>query len=226
MYNLIYFKLTGIGYYTALDFAMRGAKVILACRNKEAAEEARTKIIKETNNSRVFVKIIDLASLESVRSFAKDFNATEDRLDILVNNAGAGGLGNKFTEDGLQITMQVNHFGHFLLTILLLDKLKKSAPSRIVNVSSKAGKYSTMSLEDLNTYSQKFLPDGQMYAHSKLCNILFTRELAKRLGNDGVIVNALHPGSVRTELLRHMPKWMQKIVFSLSTIFLKVGLIF
>lgn len=115
----------GIGYETAKEFAKRGAKVILACRNKERAEEAQRKIIEETGNTRIVVKLVDFSSLDSVRKFAEDIKASEERLDILVNNAGAGGLGKHITEDGLDITMQTNYFSSFLLSILLVGKYER-----------------------------------------------------------------------------------------------------
>lgn len=113
----------GIGYETAKEFAKRGARVILACRNKEKAEEAQRNIIKESDNTNVIVKIVDFSSLNSIRALADDINVTEERLDILVNNAGATNLGKDLTEDGLNSTMQVNYFGSFLLTILLIGEL-------------------------------------------------------------------------------------------------------
>ena len=112
----------GIGYETALDFAQRGAKVILACRNKQKAEEARKKIIDETDNDNIIVRIIDMASFDSVRAFAKQINETEDRIDILVNNAGAVELEHKRTADGRALLMQVNYLSSFLLTNLLLGE--------------------------------------------------------------------------------------------------------
>lgn len=105
-----------------MDFAKRGAKVILACRDESKAKEAVNKIRTETHNTDVVYKLLDLSSFKSVRQFAENVNASEERLDILVNNAGAGGLGDKITEDGLPIVMQINYFSHFLLTNLLLGK--------------------------------------------------------------------------------------------------------
>lgn len=189
---------TGIGYETALDFAKRGGRVILACRNYEKANNARQNIVEITGNQNVVVKILNMESLTSVRQFALDVNSSEDRLDILVNNAGAGDLPEQLTDDGLQLEMAVNYFSSFLLTNLLLDLLKKSAPSRIVNVSSAlaslyCGKFN---LENLNK------PDKMMYCKTKLCNIYFTQELAKRLEGTGVTTYSLHPGVVRTEFMR------------------------
>lgn len=110
----------GIGYVTALELAKRGARVILACRNQIEAEKARTRIIHETNNKNVIFKYVDLSNSNTIKEFAKDINETEDTIDILVNNAGAVGLGDRCTEDGLQILMQTNYYGSFLLTYLLL----------------------------------------------------------------------------------------------------------
>lgn len=113
----------GIGYETAIEFAKRGAKVILGCRNESKAQEAVHTIKKETNNPNVYYKIVNFASIASVRAFAKDILATEDRLDILVNNAGAAILGPKLSEDGISLVLQINYLSSFLLTNLLLGKL-------------------------------------------------------------------------------------------------------
>jgi len=123
-YTLYFFFIcfVGVGYYTALDFAQRGARVIIACRNENRAKDAQKKIMKATGNSNVIYKILDLSSFKSVRKFAKDINDNEGGLDILVNNAGISGPGNIITEDGYQIIMQVNHLSVFLLTHLLLGK--------------------------------------------------------------------------------------------------------
>lgn len=117
---------SGIGYETALDFAKRGARVILACRDEKRAQEACTKIIQETGNKNVLIKIVDFNSFDSVRRFAKNVLETEDRLDLLINNAGIGDIdGNKKSIDGHVLIMQVNYFSPFLLTNLLLGKYKK-----------------------------------------------------------------------------------------------------
>ncbi|KAI4461904.1 phosphatidylinositol-glycan biosynthesis class f protein-related [Holotrichia oblita] len=196
----------GLGYNTALDFAKRGARVILACRSKERAEAACSKIIKETGNKNVSYKLIDLTSLQSVRNFAEEFNKTEDRLDILVNNAALGVFEKDYTDDGIQFLLHVNHISPFLLTHLLIGKLKQSAPSRIVTVASLAGALSPMNLDNINKVPKILLftelRDAMVYGTTKLYNILFTNELARRLDGTGVTVNALHPGCVSTELFR------------------------
>ena len=172
---------TGIGKETALDFAKRGARVILACRNEDKAKDAARDIIAETGSDKVVVRIVDLASFESVRAFAKLVNETEERLDILVNNAGLSGT-YRVTEDGYESIFQVNYISHFLLTLLLMEKLKKSAPSRIVNVSSIGHhtKTAPFQLDDFILSKDKF--DGlARYTQSKLAQVVYTKELSKRL---------------------------------------------
>jgi len=187
----------GIGYATALDLACRGARVILACRNEQRGNEAVEKIKKETHNKNVVLKILDLASIKSIKNFAKDITENEKRVDILINNAGILGSGEAVTEDGLQLAWQSNHFGPVLLTLLLLDVLKKSTPSRIVNVSSGLAKISNLSLKTLNLY----VGHWGTYSDTKLANILFTQELAKKLANTNVSVFSLHPGAVATDIV-------------------------
>ncbi|EDW79840.2 uncharacterized protein Dwil_GK18888 [Drosophila willistoni] len=192
---------TGIGKETVRELAKRGATVYMACRNLEKCEEARREIVQETNNTNIYTRELDLSSFESIRKFVVGYKQEQDKLHILINNAGQMNCPKSLTKDGFEMHLGVNHLGHFLLTNLLLDYLKKSAPSRIVNVSSLAHIFGRINKKDLNSeksYSQDFA-----YAQSKLANILFTRELAKRLKDTGVTTNALHPGVVQTELLRH-----------------------
>ena len=128
---------TGIGYEAALDFAKRGANLILACRNEKLGDEAVGKIKADSKNDNVQLELLDLSSLANTRAFAQRILAKWNRLDILVNNAGIAGVDHKLTADGFETHFQVNYLSHFLLSRLLLDLLKKSAPSRIINVSSK-----------------------------------------------------------------------------------------
>ncbi|KAH8307731.1 hypothetical protein KR044_011319 [Drosophila immigrans] len=193
---------TGIGKETVLELARRGATVYMACRDKKRTEEARLDIIRETNNQNIFYRELDLASLESIRKFVTGFKSEQDKLHILINNAGVMRCPHMLTKDGFEMQLGVNHIGHFLLTNLLLDVLKKSAPSRIVNVSSLAHTRGAININDLN--SEKSYNEGDAYSQSKLANVLFTRELAKRLEGTGVTVNSLHPGVVDTDLGRHI----------------------
>jgi NAD(P)-dependent dehydrogenase (short-subunit alcohol dehydrogenase family) len=201
---------TGIGKETARGLAQLGAKVILACRDVQKAEAARTEIAATTGRGDLEVMPLDLGSKASIRAFAKKFQDTHDRLDVLVNNAGVWHTDGKTTADGLEAIFGVNHVGTFLLTQELLPLLKKSAPSRIVVVSSKLYRSGKLDFDDLQRERRKF-KSGPAYNDSKLANILFTRALARRLEGTGVTVNALHPGVVATELIRDLPWIVQKI---------------
>ncbi|XP_066551816.1 dehydrogenase/reductase SDR family member 13 [Amia ocellicauda] len=197
---------TGIGKATAVDLARRGARVILACRNKQRAEAAVLDIKKDSGSSAVVFMQLDLASLQSVRSFAETFLKTEPRLDLLINNAGVVDAGR--TVDGFGLMFGVNHLGHFLLTCLLLDRLKEGDPSRVINVSSMTHRWGQIDFDCINTHKALGLGDSfsgifKTYSHSKLCNVLFTHELAKRLQGTNVTCYSLHPGSVKTELTRN-----------------------
>ncbi|EDS35775.1 short-chain dehydrogenase [Culex quinquefasciatus] len=193
---------TGIGKETARDLLKRGAKVYLACRSLEKANQAKQELVAETGYPDVHVRQLDLSSLKSVREFAAKFLAEEPRLNILINNAGVMACPKALTEDGFEQQLGVNHLGHFLLTNLLLDRLKSCAPSRIVNLSSLAHRYGTINRQDLN--SERSYNQVTAYCQSKLANVLFTGELARRLEGTGVTAYAVHPGTVNTELPRHM----------------------
>ncbi|CAN7943294.1 unnamed protein product [Ixodes pacificus] len=191
----------GIGKETAKELARRKARVILACRNINKGQEAANEIFRETQQT-VVVKHLDLSSLKSVRDFARDIVSSEQRLDVLINNAGMALVDDKLqlTEDGYELAFQTNYLGPFLLTMLLLDLLKKTAPSRVVNVSSAlhhAG--ATDRMEERIRGTLRSSPTST-YNHTKMANLMFTIELAKRLKNDGVTVNALHPGVMETGL--------------------------
>lgn len=169
------------------------------------------KIIEETGNRIIVAKIIEMASFDSVRVFAQDINKNEERLDILVNNAGALALGNKKSKNGNSLVIQVNHYSPFLLTNLLLDLLKKSAPSRIINVSSIVAKNVFLfDLDNLDEYKSDIID----YSNSKLSNIYFTQELARRLEGTGVTSYSLHPGIVRTHIFHNTAGFL-KIFFAL-----------
>ncbi|XP_044163025.1 retinol dehydrogenase 12-like [Acropora millepora] len=213
---------TGIGKETALDFAKRGAKVILACRDEAKANQAAKDIIAETGSDKlVLVRVVDLSSFESVRAFAKLVNETEERLDILVNNAGLFGSHPSPSKDDYEMIMQVNYVSHFLLTLLLMEKLRKSAPSRIVNVSSMGSTRKDLNLQLNKDYFITLCSSSfQRYAESKLAQVLFTKELSQRLEGSGVTVYSLHPGAVRTEIWRNSPllhKPLLKQLFGMVT---------
>ncbi|XP_071355224.1 dehydrogenase/reductase SDR family member 13-like [Trachinotus anak] len=201
---------TGIGKTTAMDLARRGARVILACRDRGRAEAAIQEIVQETGNNQVIFMQLDLGSLKSVRSFVENFLRSESRLDLLINNAGLMNGGK--TEEGFGMIFGVNHLGHFLLTVLLLDRLKASGPSRVVTVASKAYSFGKVDFNCLTTHRDLALGSSdyqlfQKYCHSKLCNILFTYELAKRLQGSDVTCYSLHPGAIKTEIGRYSGFW-------------------
>lgn len=200
---------SGMGYEAAKNLAYRGAKVIIASRNETKLKRSRDEIQNVTGNKNVTYGILDLASLKSVRNFANEVN-TEERLDVLINNAGAIGLPDKMTEDGLNLTMQVNYFGAFLLTYPLLPLLKKSAPSRIIigtAASMYFGNIDYKHWNDVGKYSWV-----ESLANSKLADALFAVELNRRLKDSGVTANSFDPFLVRdTDLLANAPGWIGNI---------------
>lgn len=206
---------TGIGKATALHLARRGARVILACRNRDKAQGAIAEIQQETGNTDVLYMQLDLGSLKSVRCFSETFLKTESRLDLLINNAGLVADGR--TEDGFGVQFGVNHLGHFLLTRLLLERLKEAGGGRVVTLSSMAHRWGNIDFETLavnrhlgtGRYSWQFF---HAYCNSKLCNVLFTHELAKRLKGTNVTCYSVHPGVVRTELSRHVSLWQKVFI--------------
>lgn len=192
---------TGIGKETARDLSHRGARVVMLCRDLQKAKIAAEEIHQETGNALV-VYHLDLASLQSIKDTATTLKDVEPNIHILINNAGVMMCPRWETKDGLEMQLGTNHLGHFLLTLLLLDQIKASAPSRIVTVSSIAHTQGRMHWEDLQM--KEHYEAKEAYCQSKLANVLFSRELAKRLHGTGVTTYALHPGVVQTELGRHI----------------------
>ncbi|KAK7076717.1 hypothetical protein SK128_021636 [Halocaridina rubra] len=192
---------SGIGKEAAKLLAKRGARLILACRNIIKTNVVADDIRLLTGNKEVEVMELDTSSLASVRSFADKFLAQEQRLDVLILNAGMfGTLRRSMTSEGLETTMVTNHFGHFLLTNLLLGLLLQSRPSRIIVTASSLHKLvQELDHEDLNFEKGEFT-QFQAYGRSKACNILFTRHLAEITRDTGVTVNAFCPGLVHTEI--------------------------
>ncbi|XP_074076105.1 retinol dehydrogenase 13 isoform X2 [Macrotis lagotis] len=180
---------------------LRG-RVILACRDLDKCEAAAKEIRGDTLNHHVDARLLDLASLKSIRAFAKKIMEEEERVDILINNAAVMRCPHWTTEDGFEMQMGVNHLGHFLLTNLLLEKLKASGASRVINVSSLAHIAGHLDFEDPN-WEQRPYEAKAAYCQSKLAVVLFTRELSRRLEGTTVTANSLHPGVASTELGRH-----------------------
>ena len=200
---------TGIGKVTATDLAKRGAKIIICCRNPEKAGEAIKDIQKESGSELIQNVICDLASLQSVRKCAETILSQEEKVDYLINNAGVMWCPQEKTQDGFDMQLGTNHFGHFLLTELLMPLIRKSAASghhpRIVNVSSLGHTF----VRNGFCFDDIHLDEGEYntvmaYSQSKLANILHAKELAKRLEGTGISVYSLHPGAIMTELGRHL----------------------
>uniref|UniRef100_T1J5Y9 Retinol dehydrogenase 13 n=1 Tax=Strigamia maritima TaxID=126957 RepID=T1J5Y9_STRMM len=193
---------SGIGLETAKELARRGGRIFMACRDLAKCELARQRVIDATQSETVFCRVCDLASLHSVRKFAHKFNREEPNLHLLINNAGVLGTPKTLTEDGFELQLGTNFIGHFVLTNMLLDKMKETGPSRIINLTSATHVEGKMNFEDLNG-DENYDPIAA-YNQSKLANILFTRELARRLKDWCVTSYVVSPGFVYTDLFRHM----------------------
>lgn len=205
---------SGIGKETALDLAKRGARVIMACRDPERGQAAVKEVIDGSQNTNVVYMKLDLSDTKSIREFAEAVNQGESKLNILINNAGIMAIPYAKTADGFEMQVGVNHLGHFLLTHLLNDLIKRSAPARIVTVSSLAHAWGSMNFDNLN--SEQSYDKKTAYQQSKLANVLFTRSLAKKLEGTGVTAYSLHPGVVQTELWRHLNGPQQTIMKMVS----------
>jgi retinol dehydrogenase-12 len=196
---------TGIGLATAMELARRGGRVYLACRSESKGSHAVASIVAATGNADVMFLPLDLADLGSVRACADAFLATGQPLHVLINNAGVAGR-RGLTSDGFELAFGVNHLGHFALTMALLDRLTASAPARVVTVSSDSH-YQAKGI-DFTALRRRTtgLTGMGAYAVSKLCNVLFTQELARRLGDNDVTTYALHPGVVASDIWRRVPR--------------------
>ena len=193
---------SGIGKETALGLAQMGARVVMVCRNAEKGKAALEEIRRESGSSQVDLLIADMSSQASVRALAEQIQRKYPRLDVLVNNAGGAALAVALSADGIEMTLATNHLGPALLTLLLLDLLKASAPSRIINVSScEAQSPARLDMNDLQFERRKYGYGGiAAYRQSKLLMNTFTFELARRLAGTGVTANCLHPGAVATNI--------------------------
>jgi retinol dehydrogenase 14 len=192
---------SGIGKAAATVLAAMGAEVVVSGRNRERGEAALAQIRREAGSEKVSLMLADLAVQSEVRRLAEEFEENHDRLDVLVNNAGVVLTERTETPDGLEATLAINHLAPFLLTNLLLDLLKKSAPSRIITVSSEARRGARIDFDDLQ--SEKSYRGFSVYGMTKLANILFTYELAERLRGTGVVANCVHPGAVNTNFAQN-----------------------
>jgi NAD(P)-dependent dehydrogenase (short-subunit alcohol dehydrogenase family) len=190
---------SGIGKETALGLARMGARVVMVCRNVDKGKAALEEIRRESGSSQVDLLIADMSSLASIRALSKQIGEKYPRLDVLINNAGATSPTRRMSADDIEMTVAGNHLGPALLTALLLDLLKASAPSRVINVSSEVHARARVDLNDLQ-YERRKYSWGRAYAQSKLLMNAYTFELARRLQGTGVTANCLHPGVVATNL--------------------------
>jgi NAD(P)-dependent dehydrogenase (short-subunit alcohol dehydrogenase family) len=204
---------SGIGKETALALAGMGAVVVMAVRNRERGERARSEIVEKTGDQATDLMICDVSSIESIRRFAREYKEKYDRLDVLINNAGAVFSKRQVTPDGVEMTLVVNYLGPFLLTLELLPLLKASAPSRVINLSSGMHGTGKIDLDDLQ--SEKRYRGMQAYANAKLMVMTITYEWARRLDGTGVAVNAVEPGFVATNLGRNSGSLISSIMFGL-----------
>jgi retinol dehydrogenase 12 len=210
----------GIGRVSARALAKMGAKLFLVARDPRRAEETRAEIAREVPDADVRIILADLSSQAEVRRAAAEFLATGEPLHVLLNNAGVTQLTRSETVDGIETTFAVNHLAYYLLTRLLLERIRASAPARIVNVASDAHRFGgPLDFDDLGS-TRKFSWMA-VYGRSKLANILFTRELARRLEGTGVTVNALHPGAVRTGLGMNNEAPFMKLLVALARPFMR-----
>lgn len=199
---------SGIGFEAAKEFARKGAQTIMACRNMEKAEKAKDSILQAIPDASVEVMELDLASLASVRLFAETFLFKHDQLDVLLNNAGIMMVPYGTTEDGFERQLGTNHLGHFALTGLLLDAIKKTPGARVVNVSSSGHRMGTMNFDNLMFNGGRRYSPIAAYGRSKLANLLFTYELQRRFAEHNIDAMALaaHPGGSDTNLGNHLKK--------------------
>jgi NAD(P)-dependent dehydrogenase (short-subunit alcohol dehydrogenase family) len=187
---------SGIGKAAATALAAVGVEVVVTGRNRVRGKAAVGEIRRASGSEKVSLMLADLAVQEEVRKLAQGFQERHDRLDVLVNNAGLIQSGRTETPEGIELTLAVNHLAPFLLTNLLLELLKRNAPSRVITVSSEARRHAEIDFDDL--HSERRYRAFPVYGMTKLANILFTYELAERLRGTGVVANCVHPGGVNT----------------------------
>ncbi len=209
---------SGIGLEAAVTLAGAGAQTVLVGRDPAKTEAVLAEVKRRSGSDTVEAMLCDFSSQAAIRRFAAEFRAGHQRLDVLINNAGTVKSKRTLTEDGIETTFAVNHLGPFLLTILLLDLIKASAPARIVTVSSVAHYRGTMDFNDLGHKHGYHIMKA--YSRSKLANVLFTRELARRLEGTGITANALHPGMVATHIWDGAPLWTQPILAIVKKFFM------
>ena len=208
---------SGIGEEIALGLARAGARVVVVGRRRERGEATLERIRREVAGAAPDLLLADLSVQAEIRTLATRLLERYPAIRVLVNNAGIVNLRRELTADGLEATFAVNHLGSFLLTTLLLDRLRASAPARIVNVASDAHRFGRLDLADLQ--NERSYRSMRVYGQSKAANLLFTQELARRLAGSGVTVNAMHPGAVATRLGQQNGAFARVLTRALSVFF-------
>ena len=199
---------SGIGKVTARELAKQDAHIVMLCRNEEKAERAKEEILEVCGHDKVNIVLADLASVEQISQAAERIRGEYPKIDVLINNAGLlMGDQREVTQDGFEMTFGVNHLAPFLLTHLLLDQVIASGRGNIINVSSEAHRFAKLKFKNLQ-YERGGYSGMKAYCRSKLCNILFTHELSKRLKDTCTVTNALHPGAVATNFGQGVSGWM------------------
>jgi NAD(P)-dependent dehydrogenase (short-subunit alcohol dehydrogenase family) len=206
---------SGIGEEIALGLLRQGARVTAVGRSRERGEAALARLRRESGNPNVELCLADLSSQEQVRGLAARLLEQLPRIHVLVNNAGIVNLRRELTCDGLEATFAVNHLAYYQLTMLLLERLRACAPARIVNVASDAHKFSG-GLDFSDLQNERRYRSMKVYGQSKAANILFTRELGKRLEGTGVTINCMHPGGVATRLAQQNGRFAKLITRAIS----------
>jgi NAD(P)-dependent dehydrogenase (short-subunit alcohol dehydrogenase family) len=209
---------SGLGREVAEGLAHRGAEVVLAARNRMKAEAAAAAIAEASGNLEIHYLLADFSSTSDIRNLCRRFRAQFGRLDILVNNAGAVFFRRRVNEDGLEMTFALNHLGYYTVACLLIDLLVESAPARIINVASESHRDSSLNFDDLQL--QREYGPLKAYGRSKLANVLFSYELARRLWGAHVTANAIHPGFLRTEIAANIG-WVGRAVSRVMKLFAK-----
>jgi NAD(P)-dependent dehydrogenase (short-subunit alcohol dehydrogenase family) len=201
---------SGIGREAAVALARRGARVVIVGRDAARTEAARAEIVGRSGSQQVSQLTCDFSSQAAIRALAGAFRSRHARLDVLVNNAGGVNKARRLTLDGIEMTFAVNHLGYFLLTNLLLELLVRSAPARVVSVASVGHRRASLDFDDLGF--ERGYSIMRAYGRSKLANVLFAAELARRLAGTGVTSNSLHPGAVATNIWSGAPLWAKPII--------------
>ncbi|HET8865145.1 MAG TPA: SDR family oxidoreductase [Gracilimonas sp.] len=207
---------SGIGFQTAKALADKGAYIVMVCRNEDKAEAAKKQIFEETSNPGINIVLCDFAIQSEIRKATEVIKKNYDKIDVLINNHGFLASEKVETVDGLEMTFAVNHIGYFLFTNLLLDQIKAADSGRIVSVASEAHRAGEFDPENIQL-EENFSP-WKAYGNSKLFNIMFTKELARRLKNTNVTANSLHPGVVSSNFAQS-GSWIMKTLFTIGKLF-------